>query len=488
MKNLKSHLFKVLLVMATVVLGQSALTTNAPTFLSQGHIRYIIQTDVNNPAQLTKLSRWLMHNNFDVAGMRWHRGQIEVITSQAGVDFLTKAGLKGSELLTDDATRVDNKYLNPSTLEAKLKAINQAYPALTRLEQIGSSLQGRPIYALLISTTPNANDPKALTKPTLIIDGQHHAREVMTSEVVADVADVLLKSSERLVKVQQLISRWNVWLVPMINVDGTNIVFSQDNMWRKNAHGDQRNVYGVDINRNYPYRWNGCNGSSSSHGAQDYHGDSAASEPETQAMVNLGNKIRPTASLSYHSYSEFVLYPLGCNGEYAADKDLVVKIAGELASKLPSDDGRGNYTQGTPWELLYDVDGSSMDYFYASFGTLAYTFEINQEFQPSYSKRDPTLQKERVGWQYFMTRIDQNLLHVTVVDAKTKAPAEALIGVNTIAPNKGELPFKTNEAGHYFKVLDPGHYVIGAKLADGRAGQVEIQMNGQPQDATITVQ
>ena len=488
MRNLKNNLSKILLVVATVALGQTALTTNAPQFLNQGHIRYTIQTDVTNPIQLTKLSRWLAHNHFDVAGMRWHQGQIEVITNKAGIDFLTKAGLKGTELLTDDATSVDKKYLNPSTLEAKLKALNAAYPALTSLVQIGSSLQGRPIYALLISTTPNVNDPKYLAKPTLIIDGQHHAREVMTSEVVSDVADVLLKSSERFVKVQQLVSRWNIWLVPMVNVDGTNLVFTQDNMWRKNAHGDQNDVYGVDINRNYPYRWNGCNGSSSSHGAQDYHGDSAASEPETQAMVNLGNKIRPTASLSYHSYSELVLYPLGCNGEYAADKELTVKIAKELSAKLPTDDGRGNYAQGTPWELLYDVDGSSMDFFYASFGTLAYTFEINEEFQPNYSKRDPTVLKERAAWQYFMTRIDNSLLHVTVIDGKTNAPAEALIGVNTITPSKGELPFKTNVAGHYFKILDPGQYIIGAKLADGRVGQVNVQMNGQSQDATITVQ
>ncbi len=482
------NLIKLLIIAATVGLGQSALTTNAPTFITQGEIRYIIQTDQRNPISLTRLSRWLARNHFDVAGMRWHRGQIEVITNEAGIAYLNEAGLRGSELLGEETRHVDSEYLNPTTLEAKLKSINQAYPALTRLEQIGRSIQGRPIYALLISTTPGADDPRALAKPSLIIDGQHHAREIMTSEVVADVADVLLTSSESSPKVQQLLSRWNVWLVPMVNVDGTNIVFTQDNMWRKNAHGDQSNVYGVDINRNYPYRWSGCNGSSNSHGAQDYHGESAASEPETLAMVNLGNKVRPTASLSYHSYSELVLYPYGCNGDYTGEKALVERIAQELASRLPTDDGRGNYAPGTPWELLYDVDGSSMDFFYASFGTLAYTFEINEEFQPSYSKREPTLQKERVAWEYFMTRIDQNLLHVVVVDGKTNAPAEALIGVSAISNTKGELPLKTNVAGHYFKILDPGQYAIAAKLSDGRVGQIQVQMNGQPQNAKITVQ
>jgi hypothetical protein len=206
------------------------------------------------------------------------------------------------------------------------------------------------------------------------------------------------------------------------------------------------------------------------------------------AMVNLGNLIRPTASLSYHSYSEFVLYPYGCNGTFTAEKAMVEKVAADLAARLPSDDGSGNYQAGTPWQLLYDVDGDSMDYFYASFGALSYTFEINQNFQPAYSLREPTLQKERNAWGYFLTFIDQNLLHVTVVDGKSNQPAQALIAIDTIQNDKGELPLQTNKLGHFFKVLTAGHYVVSAKLADGREGHVEVQMNGQPQAVALNVQ
>ena len=63
-------------------------------------------------------------------------------------------------------------------------------------------------------------------------------------------------------------------------------------MWRKNTRdnngsGGFDSGDGVDINRNYPYKWGSCNGSSGSTWAQDYRGTAPASEPETQVMMDL---------------------------------------------------------------------------------------------------------------------------------------------------------------------------------------------------------
>ena len=489
-KKLFQFLF---VVVATVAVGQSGLTVLAPTFPDQTHIRYLIETPVRNPYDLTRLSRWLVQKNFDVAGMDWRNGRVEVITSSAGVQYLNSQGLKGQEIHEtgpdgQPLLAPDSKYLNPQTAVQKMQAINQAFPQLTHLEQIGTSLQGRPIMALLISETPNPADPKYLEKPSIIFDAEHHAREIMTPEIVMDVAEVMLKSFRTSREAASILHNWNIWLVPMVNPDGSNIVFTKDSMWRKNARGSASSVFGVDINRNYTYRWAGCNGSSSNSGAQDYHGASAGSEPETQALMKFAQKVLPTASLSYHSYSEFVLYPYGCQNTFTSEKVMVADIANQMASRLPSDSKKGNYTPGTPWQLLYDVDGDSMDFMYASFGALSYTFEINQDFQPPYTMRDPTVMKHRNAWQYFLARIDQNLLTVNVVDGKSGQPGLALINIDTISHPNGELPFRTNATGHYFKVLDPGHYTIAAKLQDGRTGQVGVDMKGQPQKVVLTIQ
>lgn len=456
-------------------------------------IRYKIKTDIRSPYELSELSSWLSERDFDVAGTNWVEGEVEVITDQSGIDYLNSEGYIGVRALDRFPSfpgfgdGPDARYLNPKTLEAKLRALAAAYPTLSRLEQIGTTLQGRPVFALVVSTTPNPNDKANLDKAAAIFDGQHHAREVMTPEVVVDVAESLLQGYSTRPEVATLLQSWNIWLVPSVNPDGTNIVFTDDNMWRKNARGSSRSPHGVDINRNYDYKWNGCRGSSASTWAQDYRGTSAASEPETQALMGLAKRVRPAAYLSYHSYSELVLYPYGCTNSVTPENAMFEKLAKEMASRLPRDDNRGNYTPGLPWAILYGVDGDSMAYMYAAFGAISFTLEINEDFQPNYSLRDPTVRKHRNAWGYFLNFVNQNLLKVTVVDGRSGNPTTATIDVDALAHTQGELPFQTNEGGRFLKVLGAGHYVVSAKLSDGRTGQVAVDMAGQQQSVTLTV-
>jgi carboxypeptidase T len=492
--NTKSLLRFSLIGILVAGVGQTGLTQHKPRLVEQNTIRYVIQTQYQNPYQLAQLGRWLTANNFDVAGMNWRKGRIEVVTNQSGIQFLKTKGINGFVMTAPPGTqqqigKPDKRFLNPTTLAAKMKAINEAYPQLTRLEQIGTSIQGRPILALLVSSTPQAGDPKALEKPTIIFDGLHHAREIMTPEIVLDVAETLLKGARVNQRARQLLQGWNVWLVPMLNLDGSNIVWTDNGMWRKNAHADGEGIHGVDLNRNYTFKWNGCGGSSGSKSSETYRGAAPNSEPETHALIKLADRVKPTASLSYHSYSELVLYSYGCKGDLTGDKQLVEKVARELAALLPSDDRQGNYTPGAPWQILYAVDGASMDHMHAYHGALAYTFEVNQDFHPPYELREPTLVKHRKAWIYFLNRMDKNMLTVTTVDgrARTGKPTSALIAINTIPHVKGELPFRSNEVGKFFKVLDPGTYIVSAKLADGRTAQAQVQMTGNPQEVTITI-
>ena len=466
-----------------------ALMTLSLASASTEHARYMIKTDFHSPSQVAELSQWLTQHNFDVAGTNWVKGEVEVITNQGGVDYLTNQGYAISTTfnMLEFGGTPDSRYMTPQALDAKMRAFAAAHPELARIEQIGSTIQGRPMLALLISTTPDANDMRNLDKATILIDGQHHAREIMTPEVVLDVAETVLKGAASNSDLISFLQNWNIWLVPSVNPDGTNIVFSSDNMWRKNARSGSRGMHGVDINRNYDYKWNGCRGSSSYSWAQDFRGASASSEPETQAMIAFANKIRPSAYLSYHSYSELVLYPFGCANAVTSENAMFERVSKELAARLPRDDNQGNYTAGAPWQLLYPVDGDSMGFMYAAFGAFSYTFEINEDFQPSYSLRDPTVAKQRNAWMYFMNTINQNLLKVTVVDAKTGQPAQAGIEIDAIRHTQGESPFQTNQVGRFNKVLDAGHYKISARLADGRTAQVAVDMNGQAKAVTVTI-
>jgi predicted deacylase len=72
----------------------------------------------------------------------------------------------------------------------------------------------------------------------------------------------------------------DLWVVPVYNPDGY-------------ARDTRRNAHGVDLNRNYPYRWIRQGGSYDS-------GPRPKSEPETRAMIRFLTKVRPAYILSFH--------------------------------------------------------------------------------------------------------------------------------------------------------------------------------------------
>jgi protein MpaA len=74
-----------------------------------------------------------------------------------------------------------------------------------------------------------------------------------------------------------------LWIVESMNPDGqANQVRSNDN--------------GVDLNRNFPYKW----GPIGVPGDSQYAGTGPASEPETQAMINFMGQLRPDITIWYH--------------------------------------------------------------------------------------------------------------------------------------------------------------------------------------------
>ena len=79
-------------------------------------------------------------------------------------------------------------------------------------------------------------------------------------------------------------------------------------------------------------------------------------------------------------------------------------------AKLVRDTGNGTYDPGTSYELLYNVDGGSIDWMYGTERIMAFVIEMNGDnlgFQPSFATwRDKTVEKQRAGWQYILDRME----------------------------------------------------------------------------------
>lgn len=473
-----------------------ALLTSVPFSVNQASnlpTRYRFLIEAKGPGKVRRLSGWLNENQFDVAGVDLPNGTIEVLTDEKGMKLLKARGLDGR--LTQlpiqggnlsGALRLDPRYMDPAKVAARMQDLHVKYPTVTRVIEYGRTLNQLPLLALVISTTPDLDDSRFHEKPTVLVDGMHHAREIMTPEIVFDIGETLLGAANLVRAARSVLEGMNIVLVPMINMDGNARVWDADRMWRKNARADGAHVFGVDVNRNYPYQWAGCRGSSGMKEAQDYRGASAASEPETRALMDLAERIRPMASLSYHSFGELLLYPYGCKGDFTGENALLEKLGKEMGRLLPNEGGSGYYTVGTPWQIIYGVDGDSMGYLFAAFGAVTYTFEVNREFQPAYSLREPTLKKHRPAWGYFFDQIQQRLATITVKDANGN-PAVAILDIAQIPHRKGEREFRTNTSAHYFKVLLPGKYTVRAKTQSGLVGETSFVMGERPETVALTV-
>jgi carboxypeptidase T len=428
-----------LLAFATLI-GASSSSNRAETFS--------VRLPIKNREQIQKLAA----DGFDIAGVDFEKGEFVVLTDAVGVTQLgPNRGVRpihyGIVLEV-----LDSSWKKPSDIPTILRKYESQYPDLVGVTTIGKTVDGADIYAVRITDSFTA---PAHGKAVVLFDAMHHAREVMTPEVAIDILDYLTTNATTDPKVQAWLVKNEIWVVPMVNPDGNQTVWTQDNMWRKNMQGG----YGVDINRNYPYAWGTCNGSSGNRNSETYRGSSAGSEPETKALMDLARAIKPAFNISYHSASEIVIYPMSCPGvpPPAAQKPLIESIGRDLASKLTRDSGSGTYSPGYCYDLLYPVDGGSIDWMYSELQTLAYCIEVSsqtQGFQPSYSRwRDSTVKRNRAGWMWVLDRTTSSAIR-----AQT-APGQ-LVALES--SNGQKIMTKTADyLGWVHFIVAPGTYSVG---------------------------
>ena len=82
--------------------------------------------------------------------------------------------------------------------------------------------------------------------------------------------------------------------------------------FQNRSHPERGRCAGVDLNRNFSYKWGG-RGSSGQTCSEEYRGQRAFSEPETAALRKflLARRGSVLMYLTFHSYGQMILYPWG---------------------------------------------------------------------------------------------------------------------------------------------------------------------------------
>ncbi len=355
--------------------------------------------------------------SFEIVG-RSVEGAVDVIISSEERSLLDASDFSYSVVIDDVAAYDDSvreSYKTFSEMESFLSSVASTYPDITKLTSIGTSYEGRDIWCLEISDNPGVDEDE----PGVFYMGLHHAREWPSLAACVYIIEQLTSNYGVNSTLTGHVDTNRIWVVPCVNPDGYVYDHDQGNDWRKNRHYfSQYGSYGVDLNRNYP---GACNGEPwgtwgsmpSSHvthqpSQSQYVGPLGGSELETQAIMNMFRSHDICASLTFHTYSELVLWPWGYStSETTPDNAYLSSVGTAIAQRITTQSGYGTYDPGQS-SSLYPTGGDTTDWAYG-YGhyvqgrpVFAYTIEMCSSFHPSESYLDQIVEENWDGALYLL--------------------------------------------------------------------------------------
>ena len=267
---------------------------------------------------------------------------------------------------------INGDFHTPAELERDVFALQDRFPNLVKIHDIGDSWEGRNIYALEITNNPDYE----ILRPRSLFIGCHHAREWISVEVPYLLAVHLCENYAQDSRIRALLDSSEIWIIPLLNPDGLEYSIYFYRYWRKNRRHNADGSYGVDLNRNYSYQWGfSDNGSSGNPNSGVYRGEGPFSEPESRAVRDLFQQYRFETLVSYHNYSQVILFPWGYTTQRPGDYSQMHELSGQMSDLMLPVNGN-YYSFGQAGADLYLTNGDTTDWAYGQFGIPAFTIEL----------------------------------------------------------------------------------------------------------------
>lgn len=272
-----------------------------------------------------------------------------------------------SEPVSNPTVAVVEKY-SYENMVSDLEKLKSRYGGHLQVNVIGTSLDGRDLYEAVLGN-PNA-------EKHILIHAGIHAREYMTPLLVMKQLEYGLEFYDRGSYGGQplsgILQQVAVHFVPMVNPDGIALSqFGLDSirseqlrqgvqqcyasdlaLGRTSAAMDRYLMYwkangrGVDLNQNFPADWEliaGCPNPSYA----SYKGTSPLSEPETQALANLVNSRKWSATVSYHSMGNIIYWDYPGNRVQQTSGELTSLIEVSTGYRAAGSSGQGGFKDWT---------------------------------------------------------------------------------------------------------------------------------------------
>jgi hypothetical protein len=413
----------------------------------------------------------------------------------------------GSALVREPPLERADLDPTPERVEAALRELAKAAPCDVSLDELTRTHGGRPVLALTFGRAPGRGaspTPRGEpSRPSLLVMGGIHGDEPLSVAVALDLARRLATQGGEDPVLARALRELRVVVVPLLNPDGLTLHRSvtpaqrrsKQSPGRKNGRdhdgdGKLEPGEGVDLNRNYPFRWGalGEAGSTSAKYLRSHRGPGPASEPETKAIVALAERERFVASLSLHVGTAAILVPYTIPGVKQPKPNEAWLFAEELSRALPQHPDVPKGQKIVVQKNLYPVDGTDQDHLRHAHGTLALLIEC------ALRSDDPVrAPKAMLALRPVLPVLAARVLDGPSVTGRVLepggAPALAEVRVEEQALFEGERWMTRARDGAFARILPKkGRVTVRATAADGRTvskivdatGRVELTLELPP--------
>jgi len=306
-----------------------------------------------------------------------------------------------------------------------LDDIETAHPAIARTFQWGTSVQGRALWGIVISSDVNNES----AEPEVRLSSTMHGDEVVGMIMLLDLAEYLTTRYGQIGydDVTNLVDNYEIHIMPLHNSDGYVL-------------GQRYNANGIDLNRNYPLPG----------------GTHPTQQVETSHFMNYANSHDFAISQNAHGGALVANYLWDYIYTLAPDDAALIKLSLEYSTyNLPMynssifDQG---ITNGAAW---YVATGTLQDWSYDQTGCIDTTMELSTTKWPSASTLVGFWNDNRESLMHY-TKAARYGVNGIVTGSDTGLPLAATVTVT------GNTKTVSTDAAHgdYYKLLATGTYEI----------------------------
>jgi carboxypeptidase D len=328
-------------------------------------------------------------------------------------------------------------YHSYAALTDELNIYAEAYPEICRLYTLGQSVQGRELWAILISDNPDDEEDE----PEFKYVSTMHGDEPLGTEMCLYFIDLLLTEYGTNERITNLVDSTAIWIVPLMSPDGLEL-------------GRRSNAAGVNLNRNFPLLTD-----SSLNIFTGEPLDASSRQAEVRHIMNWTAQNSFVLSANFHTGALVANYPYDNDGKgsvYSACpddllfKDISMRYSMHNSPMWNSTSFPNGITNGAAW---YAISGGMQDWNYRYVSCNEVTIELSNVKSPSASQIPNFWSDNKESMLNFLEAV-----HIGVRGIITDRASGEPLWAEVLVVGNSHPVFTDPDVGDYHRMLLPGTY------------------------------